>query len=87
MQHRARTQLQKNVQEWKESKIQKSWPKIPEWAKKYLIEQRGHRCESCGNTVHNNHSIPLVVDYIDGDSYNNNENNLQLICPNCRSQK
>lgn len=87
MQHRARTQLQKNVQEWKESKTPKSWPKIPEWAKKYLIEERGHMCQVCHNTEHNKHPIPLIVDYIDGDSYNNNEKNLQLICPNCRSLK
>ena len=45
------------------------------------------KCEVCSNTEHNSHPIPLTVDYLDGNSHNNSEDNLQLICPNCRSQK
>jgi len=75
------------VNEWKESKTPTAWRQVPDWVKKYLIEQHGHRCSVCDNEKHNQQSIPLVVDYIDGNSYNNDEKNLQLICPNCKAQK
>jgi nitrate reductase cytochrome c-type subunit len=76
------------VQDWKQTPVgTKAWPKVPDWIKKYLIEQRGHRCEQCHGTQHNRQEIPLVVDYQDGNSYNNAEDNLKLICPNCRALK
>jgi hypothetical protein len=81
--HRSRTL----VQGWKETAGTKAWPKVPEWVKKYLIEQRGHQCETCGGKTWMDQEIPLVVDYKDGNSYNNEESNLELICPNCKSQK
>jgi len=73
------------VTDWKQKRD--PWRTVPEWAKRYLIEQRGHGCEVCNGTEHSKKPIPLVVDYLDGDSYNNSEENLQLICPNCKSQK
>lgn len=82
-QHRSR-QL---VQNWKETQGQTAWRQVPDWIKKYLIEQRGHRCEACGITNWQGQPAPLVVDYKDSNSYNNEEANLELICPNCKSQK
>jgi hypothetical protein len=52
-----------------------------------LIGQRGHKCQRCGITEWQNKQAPLIVDYKNGDSYNNDESNLELICPNCRAQK
>jgi hypothetical protein len=78
------------VREWKESKEPTAWRQVPDWVKKYLIQERGHKCQVCGITEWPEflgHPAPLVVDYLDGDSYNNREDNLQLICPNCKSQK
>jgi len=80
-QHRSRLL----VNEWKEKPEQKTWRQIPEWIKKYLISERGHKCEICGITEWQDEPAPLVVDYINGDSHA--EENLHLICPNCRSQK
>jgi hypothetical protein len=82
-QHRSRLL----VNEWKDHAGETAWRQIPEYIKKYLIEQRGHQCEVCTNTSHNGKPIPLNVDYIDNNSYNNVASNLQLICPNCKSQK
>lgn len=82
-QHRGR-QL---VSNWKESKEPTAWRQVPEWIKKYLINERGHRCETCGLEKWQGNPAPLIVDYKDGDSYNNQESNLELICPNCKSQK
>jgi predicted HNH restriction endonuclease len=54
---------------------------------RYLIEKRGAKCELCGwnkiNTVTG--KIPLEVHHSDGNSENNKEENLKLICPNCHS--
>ena len=82
-QHRSR-QL---VTNWKEAKEPSAWRTVPDWIKKYLIEQRGHKCEVCGLEQWLGGPAPLVVDYRDKNSYNNNEDNLELICPNCKSQK
>lgn len=30
-------------------------------------------------------TLPLEIDHIDGNSENNSEDNLRLICPNCHS--
>lgn len=74
------------VLDWKSGNI-KAWAKVPEWLKKYLIEQRGHMCETCRGVDHNGVPIPLVVSHKNNDTYDNSEKNLELICPNCRSQK
>jgi len=75
------------VKDWKDTAGQIRWRQVPDYVKRYLIGERGHRCEVCLNTDHNKLEIPLVVDYLDNDSSNNAETNLQLICPNCRTQK
>jgi hypothetical protein len=75
------------VREWKEAKEPSAWRQVPEYIKKYLIQERGHKCEVCGIAEWQDAPAPLVVDYHDNDSYNNREDNLELICPNCKSQK
>lgn len=54
-----------------------------------LIEDgiKEHRCEKCNNTEWEGESIPLELHHIDGDSYNNELNNLQILCPNCHSME
>ena len=54
--------------------------------RKILIKTNGHQCEICNNTEWNNKPITLELDHIDGDSDNNKESNLRIICPNCHSQ-
>lgn len=44
-------------------------------------------CMICGlNPLWNNKPLSLQLDHIDGNSDNNNPNNLRLLCPNCHSQ-
>jgi hypothetical protein len=81
-QHRSRSL----VKEWLESPTQ-NWRQAPEWVKRHLIDNRGHRCEVCEQTMHNSKPIPLQVDHLDRNSHNYDMDNLQLICPNCRSQR
>ncbi len=53
--------------------------------KPHLIRKRGHRCENCKNTMWQSQAIPLELHHINGDRTNNEENNLQLLCPNCHA--
>jgi hypothetical protein len=55
--------------------------------KKYLIEKHGNKCMECGWCEVNQTSgkVPIELEHIDGDSSNNELNNLKLLCPNCHS--
>lgn len=53
--------------------------------KKLLIEERGRRCERCGNTEWQGEQIPIELEHIDGDNINNVKDNLMLLCPNCHA--
>lgn len=44
-----------------------------------------HKCEICGLEKWNGVSIPLELHHIDGDHYNNEFSNLQVVCPNCHA--
>ena len=54
--------------------------------KQVLISKRGHVCESCGNKEWMGLPITLELEHTDGNTYNNDESNLKLLCPNCHSQ-
>jgi 5-methylcytosine-specific restriction endonuclease McrA len=53
----------------------------------YLLEKVNYKCEKCGFSGVNpytNNTI-LQIHHIDGDSSNNKEENLQVLCPNCHA--
>lgn len=54
--------------------------------RRFLLRNRSHKCQLCGITKWNNKPCPLIMDHIDGNSDNNVEENLRLICPNCDAQ-
>lgn len=54
--------------------------------KKYLIYKHGEKCWECGITEWNGKQIVFELEHIDGNSQNNSEENLSLLCPNCHSQ-
>lgn len=54
--------------------------------KRKLIDECGLVCSVCKQTEWMGKPIPLELDHIDGDSENNQRNNLRLICPNCHAQ-
>ena len=53
-----------------------------------LIKEKifDHICSCCMLTCWNKSPIPLELDHKDGDHFNNNLSNLQLLCPNCHAQ-
>ncbi len=74
--------------EWylKKESIKKGEVNSNKALRKYMIEKDGHKCQICEETVWNNKEIPLVLDHMDGNSYNNLPVNLRMICPNCDAQ-
>ena len=54
--------------------------------KRFLIHEHGNKCWTCGITEWNNNPIVMDLEHIDGNSENNNLENLSIICPNCHSQ-
>lgn len=45
------------------------------------------KCEKCGITEWQGKEVPIELDHIDGNKYNNELLNLQILCPNCHSLK
>lgn len=45
-----------------------------------------HKCEICKLTEWQGKLIPIELDHIDGNHYNNNLENLRILCPNCHAQ-
>ena len=57
------------------------------YIKRFIREKYENTCCECGlKDAYNGKPIVLEVDHIDGDPYNNKEENLRLVCPNCHSQ-
>jgi len=55
--------------------------------RRYLFEKYDSKCCKCGWDKEHpiDEAIPLEIDHKDGDYTNNNEDNIELICPNCHS--
>lgn len=54
--------------------------------KKFLIELHGGKCQICKKSEWEGQSMPLVLDHISGNSYDNSLSNLRVICHNCNAQ-
>ena len=82
-------QTKLKLNEWLSGKntIRNGGNSIPVWMNRYLIEKSNHKCSKCGWGEVNEITgkSPLEIDHIDGNAYNNNINNLRVLCPNCHS--
>ena len=48
---------------------------------------REQKCEICETTEWMGKKVPLELDHIDGNHYNNDMSNLRILCPNCHAQQ
>ncbi len=85
-------QYMQYIIKWKNGTIDGStksnlWKSYSKHIRRYLFEKYNSKCSRCGWGEENiySHSIPLEVEHIDGNSQNNSEDNLTLLCPNCHS--
>ena len=84
-------QYKEYIEEWKngivDGNVGQPGSSVSHNIKRYLREKYDDKCCECGwNEKHPaDNKCPLQVEHIDGDSLNNNEENLKLLCPNCHS--
>ena len=52
-----------------------------------IFKERGRACEKCGWAEENPFYgiVPVQINHIDGNRDNNNEDNVEVLCPNCHS--
>ena len=53
---------------------------------RFITERDGYKCSECGIKEWNSKKIVLEVEHKDGNPYNNKEDNIVFLCPNCHSQ-
>ncbi len=53
--------------------------------KKRLLKELGHTCQNCGAKEWLGHPVPLELEHVDGNSRNNDRENLTLLCCNCHA--
>ena len=55
--------------------------------KLFLIKKHGEKCMKCGWSEINpsTNKVPIELEHKDGNSDNNDLENLELLCPNCHS--
>lgn len=60
---------------------------ISGYIKRYMFKKHNNSCQICGWNEVNPYTnkIPLEIHHVDGNYLNNNEENLQLLCPNCHA--
>lgn len=81
--------IDKKIKAWKEGNFNgvKGDNQLSDTIRNYLLRESNYKCELCGWGLPNptTGKVPLEIHHIDGNSLNNNEDNLQVLCPNCHS--
>lgn len=61
--------------------------RFPNSIRQYLLDRSKYKCENCGFEGYNKKTgkTILQIHHIDGNSSNNKEDNLTVLCPNCHA--
>lgn len=82
-------QYQEYVKRWKDGEVDGINGKygLSRHIRKYLMDKHNYKCTKCGWGEINPYTktVPLEVHHKDGDYTNNDESNLELLCPNCHA--
>ena len=82
-------QYKQKIEDWKNGKFDGLSGEfgISSYIRRYMLEKSNYACEKCGwNLINPTTGLcPLEIHHIDGDYQNNEEVNLQVLCPNCHS--
>lgn len=77
------------IKAWKEdsTKGTKSGGRLKASIRNYILDKFENKCSRCGWNEINpiTQKSPLEIDHINGDSSDNSEENLIVLCPNCHS--
>lgn len=81
-------QYKEYITEWKAGNVdgRKGVSQTSNYIRRYLSEKYNETCQSCGISDWNGKPITMQLEHLDGDSRNNAEENLSLLCPNCHTQ-
>lgn len=75
------TEWKQGLHEGKCGKFQTS-----KYLHRYVLKKQNYKCAHCDIDNWMGKNITLELDHINGDSTNNTEENLRMLCPNCHSQ-
>ena len=80
-------QYKLSVENWKNGTVVHEEKQISNTIRRYLFEKYDNKCCKCGWGIINpfTNKVPLEVHHKDGNYKNNDEENLELLCPNCHS--
>ena len=77
------------IEQWKAGSVNglRGKYQISLYIVRYMREKFDNKCSRCGWSKINpiTGKVPLEIEHIDGNYLNNNESNLDLICPCCHS--
>ncbi len=76
------------IDEWKNgNRPQIRLDRLSKYIQRYILLKYNNQCSRCGwHELHPTTGVsPLEINHVDGHFFNNNENNLELLCPNCHS--
>jgi hypothetical protein len=83
------SQYKSYIEEWKLGDVdgRKGSSQTSNHIRRYIVEKFNNTCQACKQTgFHNGKPLTLHLEHIDGNSRNNKEENLSLLCPNCHTQ-
>jgi len=73
----------------KKSLLERNFDTIgKDYKRKYLLEERGYRCEQCGldkDIFRVDGGCTLEMHHRDNNKFNNSKSNLEILCPNCHA--